>query len=52
MEEDEQMLNLDLKPETLLKKNDLKKKRVKPFWREKGQFWVLYVSFSNIMAIR
>lgn len=46
------MVNLDLKPETLLKKNCLKKKRAKPFRRERGQFWGMNMSISNIMAIR
>lgn len=52
MGEDQPMVNLGLKPETLLKKNCLKEKRVKPFMREKGQLWVMNVSFSNIMEIR
>lgn len=46
------MVNLDLKPETLLKKNCLKKKRVEPFRRKKGQLWVMNVSLSNILEIR
>lgn len=50
--EDQPMVNLDLKPETLLKKNCLKKKRVEPFRRKKGQLWVMNVSLSNILEIR